>query len=107
MNQRKSRIRKIPEGDSPSQVGSQPNLPICPSSSNRHASQRKTTIIRESNEGFSRGDDEEDPLWGGIEKSHVVDHPQKLLKSLRSPKDSELEIFKDLEDMEIDISKQI
>lgn len=41
------------------------------------------------------------------EKSHTVDHPQKIRKSQRSPKDLELEFFKDLEDMEVDSSEQI
>ena len=42
-----------------------------------------------------------------LKKYHAVDHPQKCRKCQRSPKDSKMEIFKDLEDMEVDVSEKI
>lgn len=41
------------------------------------------------------------------EKYHAIDHPKKRRKSQRSPKDSKLEIFNELEDMEVDMSERI
>lgn len=64
-------------------------------------------MARESNEGFSRGDDGEYPLCKKIEKSHVVDHPQKSRKIQKYSKKLEMEIFQHLEDMEIDTLEQI
>ena len=70
-------------------------------------SQRKNNNAGEINEGYLGGGDGEYPPMGKIEKSHVVDHPQKRRKSQRFLKDLELEFFKDLEDMEIDVWEQI
>ena len=66
-------------------------------------SQRKTNAIGESNEGCLGIGDQENPPLGKIEKSHALDHPQKRRKSQKSQKDPALEIFKDLDDMEIDV----
>ena len=64
-------------------------------------SQRKFSTIGESNDRCSGGDDGEDPPQRKNKKYHVVDHPQIMRKSEKSPKSSELEIFKYLEDMEV------
>lgn len=48
-----SKTQQRPEGESPSQVLSQPSRPSSPSSSNKRISQRKTNAAGESNEEFS------------------------------------------------------
>ena len=79
-------MRQIPKGEFPSQVDSQSNHVVHLSFSNGKTSQRKPTTGGESNEGFSGGDDGEDPPHGKIEKYHVIDPPYKGRKS---PKYSE------------------
>ena len=100
-------MRQRLEGESPSQAGSEPNHLVCLNSSNMQTSQRKSTTSGESNEGYSRGDDGENPLQGKIEKADVIDSPQKQRKIQKYSKEMEMENFQDLEDMEIDTSKQI
>ena len=60
-----------------------------------------------SNEGCSKGGYEQNPPPVTIYKSHALDHPQKRRKSQKSQKDPKLEIFKDLNDMEINVSEEI
>lgn len=66
-------------------------------------SQRKFSTIGDNNDGCYRGDDGEDTLWWKGKTYHIVDHPPKRRKSHRSSNDSELEICKYLEDMEVHI----
>lgn len=57
----KSKTKQSLERESPSHDASQPNRPSCPNSSRKRVSQRKITIVGESNEGCLGGGDGEDP----------------------------------------------
>ena len=103
----KSKTKQIFEGESPSQATFHPYRTSYLSSSSKIVSQWRITTAGKSNEGCLGGGDGEYPNHGKTRNSHAIDHPQKRRKSQRFPKDSEIEIFKGLEDMEVDMSGKI
>lgn len=65
---------------------------------------KEYATTRESNEGFFGGNDRENTPQDKVEKPPMIDPPQKRRKSKKYS--HEIETFQDIDDMEVDTSKQ-